>query len=182
MAQRIAVVSLLALSFCLICLPRPLLATIGSSGMPHTIAYKLEPESVNVGSTVKITGTLIPSVDVESLVVYLGLPHESGAEVSPPLVREWRGEGKKGKAISISGDVVFHKPGWYGFFVMYAHPHPRWRRSLCVDGINFIIRVPGGIETRKTEDESFGEEPAPPDTRVVRARRVSEEMLQKFRG
>jgi hypothetical protein len=145
--------------------------------MPHTFAYKLEPESVSVGSTVRITGTLIPCVDVESLVVYLRLPHASGAEVSPPLVREWRGEGKKGKAINISGDVVFQKSGTYRFSISYHHPHPRYRKSMVWDYRSFIIRVPGGIQTPKAQAELFGEEVGP-SNKVVRMRRLSADSVR----
>jgi len=171
MTKWIAVVCLPALCFYVVSLAQPVLATSPWTGMPHTFAYKLEPESVSVGSTVKITGTLIPCVDVESLVVYLRLPKASGAEVSLPLVREWRGEGKKGKAINISGDVVFQKPGTYRFSISYSHPHPRYRKSMVWDYRSFIIRVPGGIQTPKAQAELFGEEVGP-SNKVVGVRRL----------
>jgi hypothetical protein len=172
MTKESAVIWLPVLFFCLTFLPAPLSATIGGAGMPHKIGYKLEPESASVGSTVRITGIVTPAFDVESLRVFLGLPTQRGAKVDAPSIREWRGSGKKGKPIRISGDVVFQKPGRYGFYVMYAYPDPHVPRSYIVDGVNVLIRVPGTVERPGEERGKEGEEIAPSGDKLVSARRL----------
>jgi len=151
MNQRIVIILVAALFFCLIQVTGPASADKPRSTLPHSIVVKVEPESVSVGSTTKVTLTFIPCVDVENLRISLYLPHEPGAKALGPQRQKWSGNRKKGQAITLSGLVVFDKPGLYLVGMSYMHPDPKFHLDRRGDVKEFWIRVPGGVETHPPE-------------------------------
>jgi len=157
MNHRTVVVLVSALFFVLMQAAGPSYATKPRSTLPHKIEVRVEPESVSVGSTTKVILTFIPCVDVENLRISLYFPHERGAKALGPQVQKWSGNRKKGQAITLSGLVVFDKPGLYLVGMTYTHPDPKFHLDRIGDAKRFWIRVPGGIETHPSEYDS----PAP---------------------
>jgi hypothetical protein len=149
MNQRISIILVGVLFFSLIQVAGPALADrISVAPLPHNITLKMEPESVSVGSTVKITLTFVPCVDLENLHIVFSLPRERGARALGPQRQTWKGNRKKGEVITLFGSVVFDSAGLYLVEMMYRHKFHSGSRGDLKD---IYIRVPGSIETHPPE-------------------------------
>jgi hypothetical protein len=156
MNQRISII--LVGVFCLIQVACPALATKPRLSVPpHTVSIKLEPESVNVGSTAKIAVTFIPCADVESLRIWLLMPYGHGVRNISPRLQTWSGNLKKGKPVTISGLVELGAPGLYMVEMTYVHnDSPKFHLGHHIRDLKALnIRVPGGLEDVRRESALY---------------------------
>jgi len=153
MNQRIPIIVVVLLCFSAFLGTREVSGSKPSAGMPHTISLRLEPDSVSVDASVKVTLTFIPCIDVDSLFIRFRSPNQPGAQVQGPIMQDWRGNAKKGRIITLSSLVVFHRVGRYYVEVFYKHPDPRGYLNPRSDTKVFRIIVPGSIDTTSIESQ-----------------------------